>query len=256
MMFILTPLKDSWQPLQTLWTTAALNAGGKVETVPLLFGSLPCEFTGRIQSAVDENGVGAAREAAPLFEHCVLTHHWSPFGSLAAAFALTSFRVGMWPAEPDESVLLSDWTRCFLPLSCFRIFSTRSVFRSECACLCILNLVYRAAEKKGGGVGTGEWWWFCCFARLQPPVCVSPPLPLFVSPPFFSLSFPRACAGTAGGGGPGLLGRFLPASHGWWLMALKANVLFNQPKDTIVARKHVPVQLAVCKIKKREHELM
>lgn len=251
MMFILTPLKDSWQPLQTLWTSAALNAGGKVETVPLLFGSLPCEFTGRIQSAVDENGVGAAREAAPLFEHCVLTHHWSPFGSLAAAFALTSFRVGMWPAEPDESVLLSDWTRRFLPLSCFRIFSTRSVFRSECACLCILNLVYRAAEKKGGGVGAGEWWWFCCFARLQPPVCVSPPpLPLFVAPPFFSLFSEGLCCDGRRGGRASWVD-FCPRH-----MALKANVLFNQPKDTIVARKHIPVHSAVCKIKKRERELM
>lgn len=103
-------------------------------------------------------------------------------------------------------------------------------FCSECACLCILNLVYWAAEKNGGRSEDGGVMMVLLFC-LPPASCVCFSTSSCLCFSTFSPSlFQRLLLGLAGGGEPGILGRFLPPSHDWWLMALKANILSNQPR--------------------------
>lgn len=74
-------------------------------------------------------------------------------------------------------------------------------FRSECARLCILNLVYRAAEKKGGGSedgGSDDGFVVLLASSL---LCVFLHLFLFVSPLFFTLFSKSLCWDWQAGGG-------------------------------------------------------
>lgn len=200
--------------------------------------SLTFTFAGRIQSIVDENGVGAVREEAPfVWAQCVdtsLKSLWL-FGSCVRS---RFFSAGIWPTELDESVLLSDWTPCLFFFFLLTLSFSQCVWM--CMCLCILNLVYRAAE--GWGSETGKKWWWFCFARLQPPVHVCPSLSLFLSL-FFTFFFRGPALGQAGP-----FGSILSPSHGWWLMALKkknTNTLQNDSSTCqtylIFAHKHVSV---------------
>lgn len=97
--------------------------------------SLKFTFTGRIQSIVDENGVGAVREEAPfVWVQCVdtsLKSLWL-FGSCVHS---RFFSAGIRPTELDESFLLSDWTPCLLFFFFFFYSHCLSVLVFECACV-------------------------------------------------------------------------------------------------------------------------
>lgn len=214
------------------WNWSSGGAGGSSR-------SLRFTFTGRIQSIVDENGVGAVREEAPfVWVQCVdtsLKSLWL-FGSCVHS---RFFSAGIRPAELDESVLLSDWTPC---LFFFFYSHCLSVLAFECARV----FVYLFSSPSGRGVGGARQGrsddGFVLLASSLLCVCVL--LHLFLSFFFTFFFFFRGPA--LGQAGP--FGSILAPSHGWWLMALKKTPTNTFQKDSstrrtylIFAHQHVSV---------------
>ena len=126
----------------------------------------------QFQSIVGENGLGAITEPAPVFEHCLLTHHWSPSGSMAAALAVSSLLLGCGRVNFMTQSF-------FLTVNYASSHSFPTFFFSNSPCLFVIVCLYVCASASLQPIREGEksvgkkWWWVWFCVPLSSGVCFS-----------------------------------------------------------------------------------